>query len=84
MDKADIIGFIAAVLVNFAFLPQFIKSWKTKKTDDLSLFMYFVYIAGIGMWLVYGIFTKNMPIIFSKAIGSILVVSVLYLKIRYG
>ena len=84
MDGITILGLIAAVLVNIAFVPQAIKSWKTKKTDDLSLLMYFVYITGIGLWLIYGIITAQYPIIFSESVGLILVFSVLYLKIRYG
>jgi MtN3 and saliva related transmembrane protein len=84
MDGVTILGLIAAILVNAAFVPQAIKSWKTKKTEDLSLIMYFVYVTGIGLWLVYGIITVNIPIIFSESIGLLLVFSVLYLKIRYG
>ena len=72
------------MIVNVAFLPQFIKSWKTKKTDDISLFMYVGYVIGVFMWLIYGIIINNLPIIISDSIGSILVMSVLYLKIKYG
>lgn len=84
MASVDFLGVIAAVLVNISFIPQFIKSWKTKKTGDISLVMYIVYTAGILLWLIYGLIIKNIPIILSNGVGLILILSVLYLKIRYG
>lgn len=84
MASVDFLGVIAAVLVNVSFIPQFIKSWKTKKTGDISLVMYVVYTAGILLWLIYGSIIKNIPIILSNGVGLILILSVLYLKIRYG
>lgn len=78
-----VIGIVAAILVNIAFLPQVIKSWKTKKTEDISLIMYIVYITGVVLWLIYGLVIKNLPIILSDSIGLLLVLSVLYLKIKY-
>tara|TARA_Y100000310_G_C20280359_1_gene622306 strand:+ start:197 stop:490 length:294 start_codon:yes stop_codon:yes gene_type:complete len=80
----NILGLIAAVLVNVAFFPQVMKSWRTKKTEDISLIMYTIYITGIVLWLIYGIVTKDIPIIVSEIMGISLVLSVLYLKIRYG
>ena len=84
MDFTTILGIIAALLVNIAFFPQFLKSWKTKKTDDISMAMYVVYTAGVVLWLIYGIIIKNLPIILSDTIGLVLVSSVLYMKVRYG
>jgi len=84
MTFTTLLGLIGAILVNVAFLPQFIKSWKTKKTEDISLGMYSVYIVGIIIWLIYGVLIKDIPIIFSEIIGLTLVSSVLYLKLKYG
>jgi len=84
MALIDIIGIIAAIIVNISFIPQFIKSWKTKKTEDISIMMYLIYTMGILLWLIYGVTIKNIPIIFSNLIGLSLLLSVLYLKIKYG
>lgn len=84
MDTLTLLGFAAATAVNIAFLPQFIKSWQTKKTDDISLPMYIIYTSGIFMWLIYGILSNQIAIIFSESIGILFVIPVLYLKIRYG
>ena len=84
MEWITVFGVIAAILVNVAFLPQIIKSWKTKKTEDISLLMYLLYSMGVLMWLIYGIIIKNVPIIISDSIGIFFVLSVLYLKIKHG
>ncbi|MDQ5970744.1 MAG: MtN3 and saliva related transrane protein [Patescibacteria group bacterium] len=84
MDGITILGLVAATAINVAFVPQFIKSLKTKKTNDLSYSMYIVYIGGILMWLVYGIITKQIAIILEEVFGLILVIPVFYLKIKYG
>jgi lactoylglutathione lyase len=64
----DIVGFIAASLTTFAFLPQAIKTWKTKSTGDLSPVMYSVLVTGIICWLVYGIIIVNWPMIFANSV----------------
>lgn len=84
MGLIDIIGILAAILVNVSFIPQFIKSWKTKKTADISIMMYIIYTSGILLWLIYGAIIKNISIIFSNLIGLSLLLPVLYLKIKYG
>ncbi|MGH2575382.1 MAG: PQ-loop domain-containing transporter, partial [Ignavibacteria bacterium] len=44
-----IIGLCAAFLTTFAFLPQFIKTIKTKHTKDLSLITLIMIDAGLIM-----------------------------------
>jgi len=82
MDTTRLIGFIAAAFTTISFLPQTIKSWKTRETTDLSFFMLTFLAVGLFLWFVYGLLLKNPPIILSNGIGFILVLSVLYLKIR--
>jgi MtN3 and saliva related transmembrane protein len=84
MPFIDIIGYIAGFLILVSIIPQIIKSWKTKSTKDLSLLRYLIYIAGVIMWLVYGIVLKNGPMIIVNSINLVLASSVLYLIIKYG
>jgi len=84
MPLIDIIGYIAGIFVTISLIPQVIKSWKTKSTKDLSLLRYLIYIAGIVLWLVYGIALVNGPMMAMNVIILILALSVLYLKLKYG
>ncbi|MBR9679378.1 MAG: hypothetical protein GON13_03865 [Nanoarchaeota archaeon] len=84
MDFVMIIGFIATVIVLSASLPQIIQIWKTKKTRDISLGMYFTLCVGMAAWLFYGILREDIVLITSNTIGFALYASILFLKIKYG
>ena len=83
MSIITIIGLIAAALTTISVLPQVIKSWKSKETKNLSLPTYIILLAGIILWLIYGILIKNLPIILANIVSLILISSVLFLKIKY-
>ena len=54
MDS-EIVGMIAGALSCTTFLPQVIKTWKSKSTKDVSLTMFLIASLGTALWLVYGI-----------------------------
>lgn len=72
MDFTSIIGNIAALLTTVSFLPQAIKTIKTKDTDGLSLPMYLLFVIGVSLWLIYGTLNNQMPIIVGNLITLIL------------
>ncbi|KAA3609244.1 MAG: hypothetical protein DWQ05_22385 [Calditrichaeota bacterium] len=86
MDQSNYItaiGLFAALCTTAAFLPQAIKTIKTKQTRDLSLRMYILQATGNLTWFIYGMITVNIPIIFADSITSVLVLTILFLKIKY-
>jgi MtN3 and saliva related transmembrane protein len=82
IDQNEIIGLIAAVCTTFAFIPQIIKFWKTKQTNDLSLRMYSIMFIGILLWLIYGIRIDSLSIILANVVTAILVGTILVLIIQ--
>lgn len=80
----EIVGFVAAVLTTIAYLPQVIKTWKSKSAADFSLGLFLILTSGVALWLIYGILIGNGPIIASNAITLLLTGSMLYFKIRYS
>lgn len=83
MDWIIIIGLLAATITTTSFLPQLIKSWKTKRTTDISLLTYVVLVIGLSLWLFYGILIKDLPLIIANSVTIILSGSVLFLKIKH-
>ena len=81
MSILSIIGFIAATLTTSAYIPQAIKAIKTKQTKDISLWMYVMMTVGILLWLLYGIFNKDLPIILANCVTILLVIPILIIKI---
>ncbi len=77
-----IIAYIAAALTTIAFLPQVIRVYKTKSTEDISLLMFCLFTTGIFLWLLYGIFLKDFPIIIANTITLLLSAYILYNKIK--
>lgn len=84
MDVATLIGLVAAACTTISFLPQMVKSWKTKSTKDVSLPMYILQITGAVLWLTYGIMLESLPIMLANSVAFVFVLSILYLKIRHG
>lgn len=84
MTPITILGILAAVLTTGSYLPQVIKSWKLKKTDEISLGMYVALVSGQLLWIVYGVAIRDLPIIVANGASCVLASSVLVLKIREG
>ena len=79
-----IIGFVAGILTTASFIPQLIKSWKTKSTADVSMQMFILTVIGIASWLVYWILLGDLPLILATTVSLILSGAILGLKIKYG
>lgn len=83
MDWLLVLGLTAAIFTTSSGIPQLIKAAKTKSTKDLSLGMFVILSIGVLLWLIYGIITKDAPIIAANAITLIGSLSLLMLKIKY-
>jgi MtN3 and saliva related transmembrane protein len=83
MNSFTIIGLVAATLTTISFIPQAIKTIRTKQTKDLSLTMYSIFTTGIFLWLVYGILVRDIPLIIANAVTFLFTFTILALKIRY-
>jgi MtN3 and saliva related transmembrane protein len=82
---ADLIsgmGLLAAFCTTISFLPQAIKTIRTRDTSGISLSMYFLFTAGTFFWLIYGIFTVNVPIIIANAVTLLFAGTILLYKFR--
>jgi MtN3 and saliva related transmembrane protein len=77
------IGIAAAVLTTAAFAPQAIQAWRSRSTRDVSLAMFTLMVAGIALWLVYGILIDDLPLILANAVTLVLAAAILIAKIRF-
>ena len=79
----ELLGYIAAICTTAAFVPQVIKTYKTKSAKSLSLGMFLLFIAGIILWLIYGFMINEYPIIVANAITLMLAALLIYFKLTY-
>ena len=78
-----LLGIIAAACTSSTFLPQIIKSYKTKSTKDISLGMMLLMLFGVTLWFIYGAIKKDVAILFAQVVALIFTVFLLILKIKY-
>jgi MtN3 and saliva related transmembrane protein len=74
------IGFLAALLTTFSFLPQAILTLRTRKTDEISFTMYLMLNVGIVCWLVYGLVLNDLALILSNTVTLLFSVPILLVK----
>ena len=79
----EIIGLFAAFFTTASFLPQVIKTWRTKEVENLSLTMYFAMLTGVVLWLIYGVKINSLSMVIANVITTLLVCIIIVLKLRY-
>ena len=84
VDALTLLGLVAACCTTLAFVPQVVKAWRTRSTKDISLGMFLLLIAGIVLWLIYGVLRSDLPLVATNVITFGLAGAIHYLKLRYG
>ena len=84
MPFVTLVGMVAGVLTTVAFLPQVLRTWRTRSTADISLVMFLIYITGLVLWLIYGVMLNDLPLILSNAVTLVFSGTILALKLRHG
>jgi MtN3 and saliva related transmembrane protein len=84
MDSSDLLGLAAGALTTIAFVPQVIKTWRSRSTEDISLAMFSVFSVGVVLWLAYGIAIHSWPIVAANVVTLCLSLTILYFKLRGG
>ncbi len=76
-----VISYCAAFLTTISFLPQAVKTVKTRDTSSISLGMYALFTVGVICWMLYGLATLQWSIVISNFITAIFAVVILSFKI---
>lgn len=84
MNIDRIVGLIAATLTTVSFVPQLVRSLRTRDTRSISLGMYMLFTLGVALWLVYGLLIHDLPVTLANGVTLVLTLVVLALKLRYG
>lgn len=79
----SLIGFSAAFLTMFAFIPQIIKVLKTKSVKDVSLVTLLQLSLGVLLWIAYGIHLKDTIIIIANSVTLTTLIILLYSYFNY-
>ena len=80
--KLAIFGYIAAFCTAISFLPQAVKTIKTKDTNGLSLLTYLFLFFGSLSWFIYGIVLSDIPLMSTNFLTTIFTGIILFLILR--
>ncbi len=84
MAVADYVGYVAAACTTGAYVPQVLRVWRTRSTEDISMKMFLVLITGLALWLIYGVLSRDIPLMASNSITLMLASTILYFKLKNG
>jgi len=79
-----IIGLTAAILTMFAFLPQIGKALRTRSVKDVSIVTLIQLSLGVSLWIIYGIYRKDVIIILANSVTFLSMVILLYLYLLFS
>jgi MtN3 and saliva related transmembrane protein len=77
-------GYAAAALTTVSFVPQAVRTIRTRETQGISLWMYVLFTVGVACWLGYGLLLGSWPMIVANIVTVALAAIILLLKLRYG
>jgi MtN3 and saliva related transmembrane protein len=79
----ELIGWGAAILTMFGFVPQILKIYRTQSVEDVSLLMLLQFFLGIFLWLLYGLHIQDNILIVSNGISFLTLIICVGLYINY-
>jgi MtN3 and saliva related transmembrane protein len=82
MDSLTLLGLTAGLITTMGFIPQIYKGYRTGSMKDVSLTMPLVLMAGMTLWLIYGLYLQDLPIILWNTVAIGLNVVLVLLKVR--
>jgi len=84
MDTITALGLIAGSLTTLSFAPQVVRVWRTRSTADLSPAMLIIFLAGILLWLAYGLVKEDLAIIVANSVTAVLIGLIISIKAKHG
>lgn len=78
----ELIGSIAALLTTTSFVPQVVRTIRTRDTRAISLWMYLMFCTGVAFWAAYGVLLGSWPIMLANGVTLALASIVVWHKVR--
>jgi len=79
-----IVGATAAILTMLSFIPQIMRSYKSKHVKDISPVMLFQLSLGVSLWIVYGFYRRDPIIIGANSVTLLTLLILIVMYFRYG
>jgi MtN3 and saliva related transmembrane protein len=83
MSGATAIGALSAILTTFSWIPQALKTIRTRRADDFSWSYLAMFASGVSGWVAYGVLRNDPIIIGANAVAAGLILPIIVIKSRY-
>jgi len=80
----EAIGMLAAIMGTIGWLPQNVRTIRTRDTSGLSLWATLLLFATVTLWVIYGVAIGSWPLMLGNFVAMLLVGIIVAFKIRYG
>lgn len=78
-----VLGLVAGVLTTGCWLPQLLRSWRTKSTRDISWVYLAVLTAGVTLWGVYGVLIREVAVILTNLATGMALLTLMAFKCAF-
>lgn len=79
----ELCGYTCAILTLISYIPQIIKTLKTKHADDLSAGSWTMWLIGACIWEIYAVVDGGLGLIVSQTLELIMILTTLILAMIY-
>jgi MtN3 and saliva related transmembrane protein len=84
MDHAaiSVLGIVATILSTVSLMPQVIRTWRTRSTDDISAAWLLVALVAMAVWIAYGSLIDEPAVILVNVLSVFQCGSILFIKVQ--
>ena len=83
-DLREWVGLAAGLLTSLSFVPQVRRTRRTGQARDFSLPMLVMFVAGVALWLGYGVMLGSASVVLANMVTLVLAGYILVVKLRHG
>jgi MtN3 and saliva related transmembrane protein len=83
-DLATVVGSLAGLITVLSFIPQAVRAWRTKRTQDLSTGTFVMLVMQAVGWTTYGVLLGQKPIIYTNSCVLAITLVILAAKLKHG
>lgn len=80
----SLIGFLAAILGTICWVPQVLKTLRTREVKDLSLGTNLMVLGTVVLWFIYGLMLGEWPLILANIFSILCVGTIVGAKLVWG
>ena len=80
METEVLLGWLASTLCTLILIPQIVKAYQTRHTDDISMSMLVLSVAGNGFWVAHATMTQNIPLIVGAGLIGLMSITLIIFK----